>query len=311
MRFPFEVRLDAEYDAVGFGTNAVDHLIRVPAYPAFGSKIELVEHSTAPGGEIASAIVGLQRLGAKTSYVGRFGGDPEGKIGLSSIVDAGVNSDDVEVVDGARTQIAFILVDESTGERTIIWRRDEKLAYSHQDAPIQAADKGRVLHMTPHDTAACIEMARAARKAGTIVSLDIDNIFDGLTDLLPLVDVCIASTEFPRKLTGLSDHKSALREIASRFGCRVTGMTLGQAGSIVLCNGNYVETAGFEVPGGCVDTTGAGDAFRTGFLHGLLTGSDVEECCFMANAVAALKCRMEGARAGLPTRRELSELLFR
>ena len=311
MRFPFTLRTDAEYDIVGFGTNAVDHLIRVPSFPEFGSKIEFITHSMAAGGEVASTIVGVTRLGAKTAYVGRFGGDAEGANGLASMVDEGVSTDHCEVVDDARTQIAFILVDESTGERTIIWRRDQKLAYSEDDAPVGTAALGRVLHMTPHDTEACIIMAEAARKAGTIVSLDIDNTFEGIEDLLPLVDVCIASTEFPRKLTGLDDHRSALSKISMRFGCRVTGMTVGRAGSIILCDGNYIETPGFEVPGGCEDTTGAGDAFRTGFLHGLLTGSEVEEASVIANAVAALKCRRHGARAGLPRPQELSELLDR
>ena len=309
MRFPFRLRADAEYDAVGFGTNAVDHLIRVPSFPPFGSKIEFLEHSTAVGGEIASTLVGLSRLGARTAYAGRFGRDAEGELGLASIVEEGVNTEYAEIIAGARTQVAFILVDEATGERTIIWRRDQKLAYSHDDAPIGAATKGRVLHMTAHDTDACISMAKAARKVGSVVSLDVDNVFEGITDLLPLVDVCIVSTEFPQQLTAISDHEAALGEISVRFGCSVTGMTVGRAGSIIVCGGEVIKTPGFDVPGGCTDTTGAGDAFRSGFLHGLLKGRDIEESAVIANAVAALKCRRNGARAGLPSIKELSDFL--
>ena len=102
---------------------------------------------------------------------------------------------------------------------------------------------------------------------------------------------------------------AALSEIAGRFGCAVAGVTLGSAGSVVLCDGSFIETPGFAVPGGCVDTTGAGDAFRCGFLFGLLTGESVETSATMANAVAALKCREIGARAGLPTRDELNNFL--
>ena len=309
MEFPFDLRLEAPFDAVGFGTNAVDHLIRVPSFPAFGSKVEFIEHHTAVGGEIASTMVGLSRLGARTAYAGRFGGDIEGEMGLASLVGEGVDTEYAEVVKDARTQVAFILVDDQTGERTIVWGRDKKLAYSLEDAPVDAAIKGRLLHMTAHDTRACIAMAKAAKEAGIVVSLDVDNVFDGITDLLPLVDVCVASTEFPQKLTGISDHRSALSEISAHFGCRVTGMTVGREGSIFVCGGEYIETPGFQVPGGCADTTGAGDAFRTGFLHGLLTGSSVEESCVIANAVASLKCRLNGARAGLPSRKELSDFL--
>jgi sugar/nucleoside kinase (ribokinase family) len=63
------------------------------------------------------------------------------------------------------------------------------------------------------------------------------------------------------------------------------------------------------VPGGCRDTTGAGDAFHGGFLYGLLRGLDVETTLRIANATAALKCRSLGARTSLPTRAELDEFL--
>ena len=128
-------------------------------------------------------------------------------------------------------------------------------------------------------------------------------------DLLPLVDICIASAEFSQKLFGTTDVVQGLRELNSRFGCLVTGATLGRKGSLVLCDGQLKETSAFDVPGGCIDTTGAGDAFRTGLLYGMLTGEPVEESCRMANAVAALKCRGLGARSTLPTKNELKTLL--
>jgi sugar/nucleoside kinase (ribokinase family) len=309
MKFPFNLRTNSIFDVVGFGTNAVDYLIRVPHFPKFGSKIEVNEYSHGVGGEAASTMVGLSRLGLRTAYAGRFGGDSEGSFGLRSLADEGVDSGYTEIIPEARTQIAFIVIDELTGERTIMWQRDKRLAYTSQDAPVESAAICRVLHMTPHDASACIQMATVARENGVIVSLDIDNVFDGIDELLPLVDICIASEEFPKKLFGASDHKAALRQIANQYGCSVTGLTLGRAGSIILCEGEFVETPGFDVPGGCVDTTGAGDAFRTGFLYGVLKGRTVEESSIMANAVAALKCRGLGARSSLPNTQELTEFL--
>ena len=152
-------------------------------------------------------------------------------------------------------------------------------------------------------------MAGEARAKGAIVSVDIDNIFDGIEDLLPLVDICIASAEFSQKLFGTTDVEHGLRELSSRFGCAVTGATVGDRGSVVLCDGQLIESRAFAVPGGCIDTTGAGDAFRTGLLYGLLTGEPVEESFRMANAVATLKCRGAGARSMLPTETELKTLL--
>jgi sugar/nucleoside kinase (ribokinase family) len=305
MDFPFKLKPASDFDVVGFGTNAVDHLIRVARYPVFNSKVELTDHTQAAGGEIASAMVALKRLGMTSAYAGRFGDDREGVMGLRSLVDEGVDVTYAETISGARTQIAFIIVDERNGERTIIWRRDAKLAYSAGDAPIEAAARGRVLHITPHDVAACLVMARSARSTGVIVSIDIDNVFEGIDELLPLVDICIASGEFAQRLIGTTDNRAALRAMVSRYGCPVVGMTLGAAGSLLLCGDKFIESAGVEAPGGCVDTTGAGDAFRGGFLYGLLAGETLEKTLTIANAVAALKCRGAGARSALPTRDEL------
>jgi sulfofructose kinase len=258
MRFPFELRSDTEYDVAGFGTNAVDHLIGVASYPTFNSKVELTDYKMLPGGEVASTLVALQRLGYKTAYAGSFGDDAAGKLGLQSLLEEGVNTHHVRVVDGARTQVAFIIIDEQSGERTIIWKRDSRLAYSPDEAPLDLARSAKVLHLTPHDTAAAVATARAARDAGTIVSLDIDNVFDGVEDLLPLTDIMLASSDFLERLTGTRDKLSAMTEIATQYDCPIVGVTLGDAGCNMLVDGVFIDSPSFPVPGGCVDTTGAG-----------------------------------------------------
>jgi len=309
MNFPFRILGKNDFDVIGFGTNAVDFLISVPFYPAYNSKVELVEYWQKAGGEVASSMVGLARLGLRTAYAGRIGDDHAGEIGLTSLRDERVDVSWLERIDNARTQVAFILIDESTGERTVIWQRDVRLAYKEDESPAAVAHLGRILHMTPHDTAACISLARAARGSDVIVSLDVDNYFDGIEELLPLVDILIASEDLPHRLLGITNSEDGLTEISRKFGCAVTGLTLGDRGSLFLCDGELIESPAFRVPGGCVDTTGAGDAFRAGFLFGALTGETVEQSCRIANAVAALKCREIGARTALPTQAEVQTLL--
>lgn len=309
MQFPFKPINEAEFDVVGFGTNAVDFLIEVPEYPPFNSKVELTEYTQAAGGEVATAMAGLRRLGLKTSYIGRFGADEAGNFGMKTLSEEGVDLSYAEQIAGARTQIAFIVIDERNGERTVIWQRDKKLAFTEAEAPVAAVDQTKVLHFTPHDVRACIAMARKARANGVIVSSDIDNVFEGIEELLPLVDILIVSAEFPAKLLGISNKNDALRELHSRFGCGITGVTLGEAGSLLLCGDTFSETPGFAVPGGCKDTTGAGDSFRVGLLYGMLRGESVEDAARVANAVAALKCRAIGARTALPFESELLEFI--
>lgn len=309
MQFPFKVSENKEFDAVGFGTNAVDYLIVVPEYPQFNSKIELSNYHQLAGGEIASTMAGLRRLGMKTAYVGRFGDDAAGDFGLKTLRDEGVDVTHAEQIKGAMTQVGFILIDERNGERTVIWKRDSTLGYKPDEVPLELAQKTKVFHATPHDALACAALAREAKAHGAIISIDIDNLFDGVTEMIPLVDIFISSREFPEKLLGIKDEREALREIRRRFGCSVVGMTLGETGSLVLCEDTFIETNGYAVPGGCKDTTGAGDAFRVGLIYGLLKNESVEISLKMANAVAALKCREIGARTALPNVTELEKLI--
>ena len=85
LRFPFILPEKKEFDAVGFGLNAVDHLIVVPEYPAFDTKVRFTEYEKSAGGQTASAMVSLQRLGLKTAYAGRFGSDEDGRFGLRAV----------------------------------------------------------------------------------------------------------------------------------------------------------------------------------------------------------------------------------
>lgn len=310
MNFPFILPSDRDFDAVGFGTNAVDFLIGVPEYPAFNSKIEISGYVQAAGGEVATTMAGLSRLGLRTAYAGRFGDDSAGEFGLRTLVDDGVDVQYAERVPNTKTQIAFIVIDERSGERTVMWQRDGGLAFTAEEAPVAAAKRARVLHLTPHDAGACLAMARSAKAAGTVISVDVDNVFDGIEDVLSLVDILMVSSDFPGRFLGIANPRTALSELRSRFGCGLVGVTLGASGSLMLASdGTFIESPGFDVPNGCKDTTGAGDAFRAGLLYGFLSGGSIEESARTANAVAALKCRQVGARTALPTRDELEPFL--
>ena len=309
MHFPFSLPTNKPFDAVGFGLNAVDHLIVVPKYPSFDTKTRLLSHRLSAGGQTATAMVALQRLGFKTAYAGRFGSDPEGQFGLKTLQDEGVNTDYAEVVNGSATQIAFITIEENTGERTIVWDRDDRLAYKPEEAPRNFGSRGRVLHLDAHDPPACVRVAQDAKQAGTLISADIDNVYDGLPGLLPYIDILLGSKEFPNRVTGIADPMEALVELQNRYGSGIVGMTLGDQGAVIYCEGQFLKSPAYTAPGGCKDTTGAGDAFRGGFLYGMLTGEDIETSMKLGNAVAAMKCSALGARPGLPTLQQLKTFL--
>jgi sulfofructose kinase len=307
MEFGIELPADKAFDAVALGLNAADHLIVVPYYPGFNSKVELLSHTLAPGGQCATAMVALARLGMRTRYIGKVGSDDLGRFQLRSLESEGVEASGVTIEDGAESQIAFIVIDEASGERTVIWHRDERLMISESEVDKAAVTSGRVLLLDGHNVAASITAARYAREAGIPTVLDIDNIYAGSEELLPLIDFLVSSTSFPLKMTQESDLQTALKKLSEMTGSLFVAATLGQDGVLAYFRGRYFHSPAFTID--CKDTTGAGDAFHGGFIYGLLAGLSVEETLRFANAVAALKCRAIGARTALPSLEEVNELL--
>src|SRR6185295_8882935 len=144
MDFEIELPAGKPFDAVALGLNATDHLIVVPHYPGFNSKVALLSHTLAAGGQCATAMVALARLGLRTRYIGKVGGDDIGRFQINSIVSEGVTAD-ISVVEGAETQTAFIIIAEASGERTILWNRDPAIATRPEDVDRTAVTSGRVL----------------------------------------------------------------------------------------------------------------------------------------------------------------------
>jgi len=307
MEFGIDIPTGKPFDAVALGLNAVDHLVLVPHYPEFNTKIQFVTHRLAAGGQAATAMAALSRLGLKTRYIGSIGSDMLGRFQLDSLKDDGIDASGVTIVQGAETQTAFIIVDQVTGERTVIWSRDPLLEIDLETIDKAIVTSGRALHLDGHNVRASIEAARLARSAGVPTCLDIDNIYPDADQLLPLIDFLISSSSFPLRMTGSPDLETALRKLHLEFGSPFVAATLGNRGVLAYFRGEYIYSPAFKID--CRDTTGAGDAFHGGFLYGLLAGYSVEATLRFANAVAGLKCRDLGARTALPSRNEVERLL--
>jgi len=84
VRIPLRIPNQNDFDAVGFGLNAIDHLIVVSQYPEFDTKSRFTQYKKAPGGQTATAMVALRRLGLKTAYGVRFGSDDAAPVMASS-----------------------------------------------------------------------------------------------------------------------------------------------------------------------------------------------------------------------------------
>lgn len=288
----------------------MDMLTVVGEFPARNSKQQLKQFARLPGGQMATAAAVCARLGWRSRYVGSFGEDDLAEIGRKSLTDEGVDVSAAWIVPGATSQFAVVIVDGSTGERTVLWNRHPGLRMSGDQISREVVLSGRMVLVDCHEVDAATRAARYAREAGIATVVDVEKVREGIGGLLASIDAIIAAEPFPAALTGYGDMGRALAAIASEYRAPLVAVTLGEHGSLALCGGREIRTPAFPVP--CVDSTGAGDAFHGGFVAACLRrpDGDVEDIMAYANAVAALNCRGLGARGGMPTAAEVEALLM-
>ena len=296
------------FDVVGLGLNAMDYITVLPRFPEPHTKVPIKEVRLEPGGQVATALATCCRLGLGGCYIGSVGSDHLGTIQMESLRREGIDTSLVRVVEGTTSQLAFSLVEDGIGERTILWHRDPKLVFPPSDLTRAAVTAGRILHLDGHDSEAALQAAKWAREAGIPVVIDIDQIYDSTTvELLALVDHLIAAEDFAQNLTGRDDDEGALRELAARFPQARTGITLGARGAIFLDDDDILLSPAFDVA--VRDTTGAGDVFHGAFIFGVLKGWDLDRIVRFAHAAAAIKCMQLGARAAIPSLGEIEDFL--
>lgn len=297
------------FDVVGVGLNATDTMLLVPHFPAYGGKVPFVKEILSPGGQMASAMVTCARLGLRAKYIGTVGDDERGEIQMRSLRGSGVDLTHVQRRANCANQSAYIVIDQSTGERTVFWSRPECLAISPEEITEDQIACARLLHIDGHDTRAVEHAARLARTNEIPVTVDVDTIYPGFDRVLPLVDYLIASSEFPGRWTRIEDPREALTAIQNEYGMRVAAMTLGAHGVLARADGQFYYSPGYVVH--CLDTTGAGDVFHGAFCYAVLDGMPLPDALDFSNAMAALNCTALGARGGIQEASAARELMRR
>ncbi len=285
----------SKVDVVGVGLNATDTLIPVAHYPSRGSKVEFRSAKVLPGGQVASAMIACQQWGLRARYVGKVGDDSATDLHRSELARLGVEAH-LFSAPGCPSQQAFILVDDG-GERTVLWKRDDRLTLRPEELDRNWIISSRALHVDGHDTAAAAAAAGWARAAGVPVIADLDELYPDVEELLKNVDYLITSRDIPGRLMEERDLRKSLPALWKRFGCRLTAATLGEEGVLAWDGKQFHYAAAFCIEP--VDTTGAGDIFHAGFIYGLLQGLPLPRQLDFACAAAALNCTAIGARGGI------------
>ncbi|HXF25818.1 MAG TPA: PfkB family carbohydrate kinase [Bryobacteraceae bacterium] len=288
-----------DFDVLGIGLNATDTLILVSHFPAYAGKVAFEDEILSPGGQVASAMATCARLGLRVKYIGTVGDDERARIQMDSLRETGIDLSDVEIREGCPNQTAYILIDQSTGERTVLWRRLDCLRLDPSSITPEKITRARLLHIDGHDTPAVARAAEIARKHSIPVTVDVDTIYHGFDRVLPNVDYLVASSEFPLQWTSERDPFKALELIQEEYKIPVAAMTLGAHGALARVGERFIYSPAFVV--NCVDTTGAGDVFHGAFCYSVLQKMTIAEALEFSNAMAALNCTRIGARGGIAT----------
>lgn len=295
-----------QVDVCGVGLNATDIILELPRFPANNSKLACNSVSVLPGGQIASALVACRRWGLTARYVGSLGDDSPSELHEHEFRTTRIEAHLIRHKKCASLH-SYILLDSRTGARTILSHRDPRLELKASQLEHDWISNSRLLLVDGHDTGAAAQAAKWARESQIPVVADIDTRYPGVEVLLERTDYLFSSQDFPKRFTKNLSLLQSLREISRRFGCRVTGATLGRLGAVAWDGIRFHYSPGFSVH--AVDTTGAGDVFHAGVAYGILKGWDISRILEFSNAAAALNCTALGARGGIKSLASIRNLI--
>ena len=295
-----------EFIGIGFCSN--DHLAVLPFIP-MDTKVRMLSHRIMGGGPAANAAAGAAALGLSAAFVGTVGDDADGEMILRDFRAQGVDTSMMKVRPGATSAIAYLWIEEKTGNRSCAWTREGLDELTADEINPKAIASAKILHVDGHNAAGAIAAAKVAREAGVLVNYDAGTHRDGMEDLLGLADLMICSEEFILKLTGLKDAEEAVRQVWAKYRPKVCGATMGIRGSMAFDGKDFVRCPAFKVEK-VVDTTGCGDLFHAGFAIRYLETQDLLACQQFGAAVSAIKCRgLSGRPPSAPTRAEVEDFL--
>jgi len=265
----------------------------------------------------ASAIFssGIARLGRGVTFVSRIGSDEFGRFCVGELSKKGVSIERIQVNSESRTGVTVVI--STPEDRALVTYLGAIAEMEFSDIPDDVLDGHRHLHMSSYYLQTALQpdfgrlMANAKEK-GLTTSFDPNSDpeqgrNERIFEVIKHTDILFLNEPEAKLLSWQSDVRAACERLG-RF-CPQVVVKLGGSGAIAYRNGEFVAADGFRVD--AVDTTGAGDSFAAGFVHGFLDGCGTEECLILGNACGAMSATRPGGTGGQPSLTELNEFLNR
>lgn len=257
------------------------------------------------GGSVANTMVGIAQLGGKAGFIGRVRNDQLGEIFSHDIRAVGARFDTPAATSGATTARCLIYVTPDA-ERTMCTFLGASTQLEPEDLDLSMVREAKVLYLegylwdSPAAKRAFIAAAEACRDSGGQVALSLSDGFcvdrhrESFLDLVNgHVDVLFANDVEIMSLYETDDFDTAVQQVSGC--CRVAALTRGAKGSVVL-SGDQRWDIGIVSLGDLLDTTGAGDLYAGGFLHGYTQGESLERCGQLGALCAGQIVTQLGAR---------------
>ena len=294
-------------DIIGIGVCTVDHIMTVPKMPGDNVNMRAGSYVRQPGGLASCALAAAAKLGARCKIIANIGADEDGRYIRQQLEAEGIDTSLLLTRPGSASHVSLILVNERTGERSIMTRLPTGEPVQAQEFKREDIASARVLFVDNINDAT-LQAAKWARDAGMRVLLDPARPYAEIKPLLRYVDVPIVPEAWARAWMP-QQPPAAVTQRLRDDGAEIAVVTLGERGAVVSWGGETRAFPAYAVD--VVDTTGAGDAYHGAFLYALLQGWDVPRMAQFAAAVGALNCRALGGRHALPTLAETDAFLAR
>lgn len=293
-------------DVFGMGHCCLDYLYELDPYPEKGKKGEVVNSKTVGGGPVPTALLTLQKFGCSTRFFGRVGDDADGKLVLSNLVNGGVDITPTIVDPNSKTPRAIIWIDTRNGDRTVALDKTGHKWVDASDFTSEWLENCSVFLSDGRATEANIEALRIAKEKDIPTVLDIGNMRKRLDEMLFLTDYAIVSSDLSSSFSGVSSPHDLAKTLLSK-GVKTAIVTVGAEGAVITTGEKNFQVPGYPVD--VVDTTGAGDVFHGAFIYGILNNFDLINSVRFANVSAALSCRHLSGMGGIPTLKQVKNIL--
>lgn len=289
---------------VGIGSATLDFFGVMDRFPSPDGKADLSQFSLQGGGNAATALATVARLGLDASFCGKISDDFFGQYIRLGLEESGVNVDGLRVEPGRVSPFSFISLEAASDKRMVYQTPGSCSPLTHDEMDLGLLDGAAALILDGYHIQAGTKAAEYAHEKGIPVLLDASCLMEGMGEIFPLVSVLVAAERFSAEVAPRSSWQETMLELG-RMGPEVVVITLGKEGSVGLMGKKMVHQGPLSVD--VVDTSGAGDVFYGALTFAYLQEWSLEKMMQFASTAAGLSCRFLGGRLGIPKLEEIEK----